>query len=782
MTLILSPILIAVSTPEMRYLKTVAPAVVHTVLLWVALLSSSGAWAAVPAGVDLIYIIDQSGSMMGMGSTTVRNDPFGKRIEALRALDDQLVRSAKLGMTNRISVIEFGGRNATYQVSRPQVTVTREVIPPIAHPSGEGAVRKMIQDHLNEVTTTFRGDTDHADALRLARIEVEHLQSNPPAFKPGGFNGIREVIVIMVTDGASYSKWMSAESLKREAIEEITALKSAADHTHFAVFGINDASRYWQEGWGGFWRALASKDPIDGRGHAWLLRSADDAVDKITSVLTELIPPATATTTNTAFAMPGYVKGVAFNVDFKFPNIPLSTINITDPDGTRYPLTLQNQLLAERYVSYPKPGIWQLATADALYSVTTTLESEQARLIEPPPLISQHANYLIRYQLSGRGAGGAFRDEPSLPPLDFIVTVESPSGQQQSDTMSLNRSTGEVSATRSWNFAEQGTYYLRLVGTTQSADGSRHEVYRSAAARGDAIAVNATDPVELRVDRPAVDSQLKLFFGGTKLPLLLRFYDIRTGAVRPPEQALKSGAQLAIAARFEDQPSGEAIPLTIEGDALKATVPIEVGERFWQLFSRDGDLFLELALPPTDPWSRDIYFSGIRPGSSLLVSDPIALREGLWSAFIMLVVAIAVAVGLYLIYDRLILPWRIAETDRKLKRSPRLLYRVHNHPQAEVVWPLGTQRVLRPSKRKVSLGDDAELWEIKHFKIERRPSWGEQLIVQLTYQPQDDDEPRVNEILKAQDDTGYSDARHNIKGLKDSQRFANFVLMVGQRD
>src|SRR5919197_339503 len=119
-------------------------------------------------------------------------------------------------------------------------------------------------------------------------------------------------------------------------------------------------------------------------------------------------------------------------------------------------------------IAHPQPGRWQLRTANARYRVSIDYEFEQAKLIAPQSPIPQQASSPIRYQLSGRGPGGLFQEEPGFPPLRFTVTVVSPSGKE--DTLSMKpdlANPGQVLSDTPFQATETGEYRLRFRGEIQ---------------------------------------------------------------------------------------------------------------------------------------------------------------------------------------------------------------------------------------------------------------------------------------------------------------------------
>jgi Mg-chelatase subunit ChlD len=195
------------------------------------------------AGADIMAVIDQSGSMSGQGAATVANDRHGRRISFFQSFTPKLIDSARRGMTNRLSVIEFGGRNARDPHDRPQITLSKLVILPFGPnvPNrSEDDVRGDIEAGLIKVQPANRGDTDHAEALRLAAQEITRLSTNPPQIPVAGEDGDRKRIVLLITDGRSYAAGVPYPKMLQETERHV---KSFPTGTVFMVLGLNQGKR-----------------------------------------------------------------------------------------------------------------------------------------------------------------------------------------------------------------------------------------------------------------------------------------------------------------------------------------------------------------------------------------------------------------------------------------------------------------------------------------------------------------------------------------------------------
>lgn len=749
-----------------------------------------GLWPAVAgagaAGVDLIFLLDQSGSMMGQGATRISNDPNGKRFDALRALEGRLAESAGAGMTNRISVIEFGGRHAKEPAHRPQVTLSRYEIPPLPPGGDPRTVQRRIHDGLTQVRPAFRGDTDHAEALRLATLEAQYFRDHPPAVLPGGQAGARQQVVVLMTDGASYyAKDVPAATLKTEVEAQIHKLEQMSQVLTFLVFGFNDASDYWNQGWGDFWDHLTTKDPQTQAGRAYRLLSDDQAVDKVVELVSGIIPPVTAVSpAGERYVAPAYLRALDFTINFKTPGVPLSAIDIRDPDGHPISVTAGTGGVASATAPYPQPGVWQFP-ASPHYTVIPIPRYETATLVEPLGPVGKDSAVRIRYQLNGRGTGGLLQAQSGLPTVQFQLTLVSPSGQTQTIAVQEDGA-GHVSSQADVPLPESGTYTLDFKGTTLAVDGNPYTVYQSSQAGGNTITVNATIPLVLRLEepRPQNGATISLFNGAAEVPVRLRFYNPKTNVLLEPQAVLKPGAVLTVAAQAEgkSEPPGTAAKaqLQVADQGLAAVLPLDYGGARWGDYL-GGNATIRLQLSPDNFWQPDYQFLGIDGDSRrYLLSPPLKVRESWWSLWPVPLLLLLLA-GLWLAWGRFGHPWLLALRDESMGQNPKLVFKVIKNSNLNKTWPLkGTGTVTEPNRVELdpAMGDT---WAIQKFKISRLRGSGKEVAIWLTYKPRKPEKAKTVKVkLFTRDDSGQHSARHRVEGLEGDQEAA-FVLFAGNK-
>ncbi|WP_089723733.1 vWA domain-containing protein [Candidatus Thiosymbion oneisti] len=756
-------------------------------LLFIALVSACpmvGA-AMTAAGTDLIFLIDQSGSMMGKGAAKgTANDKLGKRIEAIKQLDFHLWQSALAGYVNRISVIEFGGRKAKNPQHKLHVTLSHKEIPAV--PPGQSPVKTLerIKAILSPIRAVFRGDTDTAAAMALAQQELNHFKQNPPVPGPGAKSGERTAIVVLITDGQPYARGISEQQQQQE-IEAWTArIEEDANFKRFLVFGFNDASHYWQNEWGAFWRSVATPDTWSPEGLAFLIdRDQDtverdqDTVEKIHEVLTELIPPGATTASGDIYTAPAYLKALSFTIDYFRPYLPASEIRVLDPAGKRLTLTDRGEQSAAIYLPHPRPGQYRLRSANAPYRAHVLPIYEQARLTAPLRAVKQYSEETIRYRLEGRGPDGRFVPQANLPPVHFEVELQTPNGSTRRVPVIYDQGSGEVISQAPEPFDTPGSYRLTFTGKTKAGDGTESVVYRS---RDDLRVDNAT-PVQAHFVSPDVGSELVLWRGTMDVPVALGFRHGHTGLDLPVDQVLASGKRLRIgwfATGDEDDDQRPPVELVENGTRLTANLPVDFGQTRWDLLWEAAGIRLRLDPSTPDPWRSDIHYLGIAESGDLWLGPEIRVKEGFRVLWVLAGVLLGLIVGLILLWRFFLVRWLIAHSDKKYKRAPKLTYTVPRNPeQGSKEWPLQGVRT-KTEPRRVILAE-GDTWSIERFRIKRLRRPGNKVAVELRYRPLGAKKGVTKARLEATNDSAVDRARHQITGLPDSQA-ADFVLFIGK--
>ena len=754
------------------------------VLVFVSALSTARA-ATIPAGVDLVFLVDQSGSMMAAGAakaSRTANDKYGKRIEAIKRLDAHLLQSAVAGYVNRISVIEFGGRHRhLYRSAQSvvQVTLKRKEIPAVPPGQKSSHTFKLIQQALSPIKVVFRGDTDIANAMSLAQDELDFFQANPPVLGPGAKAGERKRLVMLITDGKPSAKGVKESHMLAEIEAWTGRITRDADLARFLVFGFSDSSsNYWERKWGAFWRGVASRDTQSPEGLAFLIGRDEDAVLKIGEVLSELIPPAVTTAGEDTYTAPAYLKSLNFTIDYSKPYLPVGEIKILDPSGNLLQLSDAGEQSAAILLNDPPPGQYRLRSANAPYRVQVLPVYEAAKLAAPTYSVKQYGDETIRYRLDGRGPGGRFAPQSNLPAVRFDAVMRTPNGVDRHIPMIYDQGSGDVVSQTPVRFDTPGDYRLDFTGKTKAPDGTESRVYRSE----DNLKVDRATPVEAYFVAPTVGEGLVLWQGAVDVPVEVRFRHAHTGADLAVSQVLNSGDWLGIgyfASADDDRPIAP-VELAASGAGLAAILPIDFGRTRWDLLWQGTRIRLLLSPSVSDPWRSGMRYIGVVGSGDYWAGPEVGVKESPWVLWIWGLALVALIVAMVLIWLLLLVRWLIERGDRKYQRAPKLSYTVARDPdQCSKEWPLKGIRILS-EPRLVTLADGGT-WTIDKFRIKRLRRPGNKVAVEVRYRPKDAPKGIVKKKLEATNDNANPKARHQIVGLPDGQA-ADFVLFMNKTE
>ncbi|MCP4146952.1 MAG: VWA domain-containing protein, partial [bacterium] len=243
-------------------------------------------------GIDIILLIDESGSMGGSNVHPGKNDPLNKRNEFLELILKDIVPAAEKGKSFRISIIEFGSRYGSGPQWKVSLTKSAYKIPALRPSESWGHYKDRVKTELSPFfKDRFRGNSDHGEAVRIAKQEIEKLIRTPCLPVPIGQTGVakRQKIVLLITDGQPYVKTLAQVPLKRE-IERLVG--TFPDEVILLAFGLNNSDDYWfGKGYGAFWQNVTSTtvDLQKRKGDAYFITDHDRIYQEVRFVLKKYI-------------------------------------------------------------------------------------------------------------------------------------------------------------------------------------------------------------------------------------------------------------------------------------------------------------------------------------------------------------------------------------------------------------------------------------------------------------------------------------------------------------
>ena len=400
-------------------------------------------------GIDLIILLDQSGSMSEPADEAT--DPDDLRIDATRYLIEYLAfdnNSVNPDRVNRVAVIGFGS---------PALTKLLVGLTPLKEENN-------VTEAQNKVIPQDLGATSFIDALKLVR------QIFPEATDEELETGQRRRMIVIVTDGGpddprrlSYAEYFA---------EINTYYGTYLGKEKFPVYivGVDAVDRYWSDV-EGEWEVAISQTSDEDR----VFRV--DEIEEVRAKIVDFLCPflgqsGTERDCRLKELGPHFVDPYANIVRFSFFKYdPNADIRLYSPGGT-VPLTPQDSPTPgygggeESYqIQYPEPGCWLSerigeGRVDVFQDIAFSTSLD---LIQPE---HPHPNLLpltLQFSVSN-DQGVAIQEHPDYP-VSFQSVLTAPDGTTQ--TVEIVKKAGVDGIYESTNYLPtplDGTYTVQLQG------------------------------------------------------------------------------------------------------------------------------------------------------------------------------------------------------------------------------------------------------------------------------------------------------------------------------
>lgn len=395
-------------------------------------------------GIDLIFVIDHSGSMWKHPKyPSGPNDPGEHRVGAVRDAIERLAHDAERGRAvHTVTVIDF---NSRVEVVLDRLTLSRIGGQPgalFAKARSEAAKVKARK----EIDHPF---TDTAGAFRRA-VAV--------AGQYGPISPQRQRMTILVTDGRPYvdqpRDYAAMLSRQRESLRNSINELNALGFDTYAV-GINDADDYWNAARygvadGEFW------NQVTGNRARLALRAFPDVSRLLGGILDDKLGARGVMISGDSVEMPTYRRMATFTVTADRPGAPL---DVVDPNGRRWSAAPWQDAVSSRIViPDPVPGVYRIVRQTGYsYSIRLETESPEVERVEPVGLAPLKAASRLVMRLKG-GQGKTL----PLNPADVAsagMTATAPSGAQQNWPLKVLPD-GRLAA--DWTPTEAGVHAVAL--------------------------------------------------------------------------------------------------------------------------------------------------------------------------------------------------------------------------------------------------------------------------------------------------------------------------------
>jgi hypothetical protein len=413
---------------------------------------------------DIIFLIDQSGSMSryhGPGGSWAPNDPrlgqFGHRQGAILQTFDLLQGSLKSkrdpGVMYRVRVVEFGDG----AVARQPIALRYDPANPVV---ALDTSRRALEGELrlppppDEQTDTRAGLQETLKWLGSATPDHTH--------------------VVLITDGKPYVEQgggnvAGSPSYVSDLMGLATAIAGRASLDVIGIIGPESRPQYWPE-WGRFW-AQASGGRADG------VRTAQEVstrVEEIVNSWLNLPPPRVV---KTPYQCPPYLESIVFMV---FKSRPGEGAEIVDPGGRKIVsglpgVQIQNESTYDRIsIENPNPGPWMLDRS--AFRITATPFYRKIQRIQPRSAVNIAIPFRFSYQVQSAG-GQPFHELPDYP-VSATLEVAEP-GSAPTLLKLTHTGNGVFGAGQDFELKTPGVAALRFKATAP-VDGKDVEVFGTA--------------------------------------------------------------------------------------------------------------------------------------------------------------------------------------------------------------------------------------------------------------------------------------------------------------
>lgn len=515
-------------------------------------------------GLDVVILIDQSGSMWGR----LPNDRWGHRIGQAKNVIYRLAEHVEhTDFVHRVSVIDFGDRA---QPAFPSELVLRY------DPKDPGAALRDAKS-LVERFVSAKGliNTNTPEALELGLKELGRMGGTEPR------DGRRRV-VLLITDGRPDLPGSGADLAELRGRVERQAEALKASDAGLWVVGLNDASNYWNEGDGEFWERVAG---------ARRARLAETASTNISTLVEEFVNEwlgVGGTAVGREYECPPYLRRVIFNINFGLPRSP---VRVLDPAGREVSLSSGGAssapgTFARFIVDDPVPGTYKI-DQDPSRSYKSFVEtfSPTIRRLSPASATSVETEARIVFQATD--AQGRPLEPLSAWPINSTVVLTSPSGSSAEVPATF---VGEGKFIAKWKPPSVGLYHARLKGLVTLTGGSTFDVFASDAHSYDEqLDVNDSRPYYLQMIEPDPSGSLRVSPWQAESRLEFALVDSKRERVPDPASVVKDPATWLTLQLIDKSgvPLNAPVPLHPNASGMFETaVPVALdwrdGEGWWR--------------------------------------------------------------------------------------------------------------------------------------------------------------------------------------------------------
>ena len=346
----------------------------------------SGTPASFCPEAQIVFLIDQSGSMSGKGGSSVANDPHYWRFEGVQAALDLAASASQTWPPQegvQVSVINFGSRvEAVPQfLGREIVSQNEDEIEVL-----QDEISQQLSPNTNPKLPVFLGNTNFVAAFQAA---VDQLSR-----RPAGCPSPQRQAIVVLTDGAP---WLDEDEAPQYWINgnfstdaHMAALQEYVQKFYqgdIYVVGLDNARRFWHR-MQPYWATIANNP-----AHVGAVASAGEMGTRVYEIMQEILQgiPKRAGITVQPACDPVEVSPFTAKITFRFFKTTAGDhLTVRDPqrnvvaqDGqpvggnSKVRVLGKNSYNEEVIIEQPEPGVWSATASNVSSSSRCNVFLEQ---------------------------------------------------------------------------------------------------------------------------------------------------------------------------------------------------------------------------------------------------------------------------------------------------------------------------------------------------------------------------------------------------------------------
>ncbi len=382
--------------------------------------------------VDIVLLLDQSGSMNGTANTPA-TDPNQIRIHASRYLVNNLSRRDN----TRMGYINFGTEAETVSG-----------LISIADSKSRNALAEKI-------TAKNLGYTNFYDALQ----ESYKLFQNS-----GSFQDWNRSVILIFTDGSPADRRKLSDSEYFQEITKFVDQQLKPEGCELYIVGIDDTGNNWS-------RTQDKWQQIVGEDHLFTISAMDQLRRHFNEIVQRVFglpitEPDVVTSEGMEFTVPPYLESIEFHV---FPSKEGLELKIEKPDGT-FASVDSSEVVMEKFEDYhivtvqnPNAGTWQYHIVEGQGSIEVYRNPIpiQIHILEPSLKIPQGRQFRIRVMFR-RDDGERVEEIPHFP-LRLVARIQKQPQYEFQDYLLEKQEKGIYAASETVDADIEGKWKIEVV-------------------------------------------------------------------------------------------------------------------------------------------------------------------------------------------------------------------------------------------------------------------------------------------------------------------------------